>query len=201
MNTRYIFNAVQLGFIYLHGFLSHMMTSLSFWLAGVKHGSFSTSGIPFIHVSMKANFEIGKNFVMGNSILTAATGEKARCKFDVRGDACLKIGNNVGITQSSIHCANRITIGNDVKIGFGTNIIDTDFHSIDAEIRASKDNDVKTRPITIGDKVFIGAHCLILKGVTIGEGAIIGAGSVVSKDIPPYSVAVGNPAKVVKQLK
>ena len=56
-------------------------------------------------------------------------------------------------------------------------------------------------PITIEDKVWIGFGVNILKGVTIGEGAVIGACSVVTKDIPPYAVAVGNPARVVRNLK
>lgn len=55
-------------------------------------------------------------------------------------------------------------------------------------------------PIVIGDYVFIGARCIIQKGVTIGEKAIIAAGSVVVKDIPPMCIAAGNPAKVIKYL-
>lgn len=55
--------------------------------------------------------------------------------------------------------------------------------------------------ITVGDYVWIGARSIILQGVTIGEGAIIGAGSVVTKDVPSFSVAVGVPARVIKERK
>ena len=55
-----------------------------------------------------------------------------------------------------------------------------------------------TRNIIIEDNVWIGANCVILKGVKIGEGAIIGAGSIVTKDIKPYSINVGNPCKMIK---
>lgn len=55
----------------------------------------------------------------------------------------------------------------------------------------------KSCPICIGDNVFIGARAIILKGVTIGEGSVIGAGAVVAKDIPPFSIAVGNPVRVI----
>nr|WP_262897922.1 hypothetical protein [Carboxylicivirga linearis] len=59
---------------------------------------------------------------------------------------------------------------------------------------------VKSAPITIQDKVWIGLGVTILKGVTIGEGAVIGAKSVVTKDVPAWTVVAGNPARVVKQL-
>ncbi|MGC8751800.1 DapH/DapD/GlmU-related protein, partial [Hydrotalea sp.] len=57
---------------------------------------------------------------------------------------------------------------------------------------------VKSSPIKIADKAWIGFNVIILKGVTIGEGAIVGAGSVVTKDVPPYAVVAGNPAKIIK---
>jgi galactoside O-acetyltransferase len=60
--------------------------------------------------------------------------------------------------------------------------------------------DVHDEPIKIGDNAWIGINCIILKGVTIGEGAIIGAGSVVTRDIPAWTIAGGNPAKVIKEI-
>ena len=95
-----------------------------------------------------------------------------------------------------------MTIGNNVLIGSGCLISDTDSHPIDWEDRFYDRNE-KTRkaPIVIKDNAFIGARSIILKGVTIGEGAVIGAGSVVSKDVPHYSIVCGNPARVVKTLK
>ncbi|HEF0022488.1 TPA: acyltransferase [Citrobacter amalonaticus] len=59
---------------------------------------------------------------------------------------------------------------------------------------------VNSKPIVIGNNAWLGFDVVVLKGVTIGEGAIIGARSVVTRDIPPWSVAVGNPAKVVKYI-
>ncbi|UBM60736.1 acyltransferase [Marinilongibacter aquaticus] len=61
-----------------------------------------------------------------------------------------------------------------------------------------RDQGVSTSPVEIGDNCWIGANCVITAGVKIGKHVIVGAGSVVTKDIPPYSVAVGNPARIIK---
>ncbi len=91
----------------------------------------------------------------------------------------------------------KITIGNNVFIAPNVCII-TEEHAMDVEQRIAGLE--YTHPVTIGDNVWICAGALVLPGVTIGEGAIIGAGSVVTKDIPPYSLAVGNPCKVIRKL-
>lgn len=79
-------------------------------------------------------------------------------------------------------------------IGAGCLICDSDMH----EVPLDSGNAVAMAPIKIGQRVFIGARCIILKGVTIGDGAVVGAGTVVSKDVPAGALAVGNPAVVVK---
>ena len=89
-------------------------------------------------------------------------------------------------------------------------MVDHDSHSIEWEKRRNDVRDwgkgkknwvhIAHAPVVIGDKAWVGFNVSILKGVTIGEGAVIGACSVVTRDIPPYSVAVGNPAKVVRSL-
>ena len=76
-------------------------------------------------------------------------------------------------------------------------IIDNDFHSLSPEQR---DIQPPSKPITIGDNVWLGGHVIVLPGVTIGDGSVIGAGSVVTGDIPPRSLAVGTPAKVIRTL-
>ena len=73
------------------------------------------------------------------------------------------------------------------------------FHSLDVS-RSKKENDKdKSSAVIIGDELFIGAHTIILKGVTIGRGAIVGAGSVVSKSIPAGEVWAGNPVKAIRR--
>ena len=88
-----------------------------------------------------------------------------------------------------------ITIGDDVLIGHNTTIATLN-HDINPYTRGN----LTPAAVTIGSRVWIGSDCTILPGVTIGEGAIIGAGSVVTKSIPANSIAVGNPARVIKQI-
>ncbi len=90
----------------------------------------------------------------------------------------------------------KVTIGNDVMFAPGVQIY-TATHPIDKETRKSLEFG---KAITIGNDVWIGGGAIILPGVTIGNNCVIGAGSVVTKNVPDHSLAVGNPAKVIKQL-
>ncbi len=91
----------------------------------------------------------------------------------------------------------KITIGNNVFIAPNVSII-TEEHAMDVKQRA--EGLEYTHPVTIGDNVWICTGAIILPGVTIGSNSVIGAGSVVTKDIPPDSLAVGNPCKVIRKL-
>ena len=133
----------------------------------------------------------------------------------------IEIGDRTFINcGTSLISRSKIKIGNDVTIAWGCTLYDHNSHSLDWQER-QKDleqqlNDynngldfiknknwetVKSKPITIEDKVWIGFDCTILNGVTIGEGAIVGAKSVVRKNVEPYTIVAGNPAVVIKKLK
>ena len=102
----------------------------------------------------------------------------------------------------SISAYSGITIGDHTLIGTNCMISDTDFHPLEYEKRLANDHDsIRSAPINIGKNVFIGARCIILKGVTIGDGSIVGAGSVVTKNIPPMEIWAGNPAKYIKRVE
>ena len=131
----------------------------------------------------------------------------------------ITIGNHSFIGGSTFISRSGIEIGNNVTIAWGGTFYDHDSHSLDymrrrkdiddelnnirngKSIVQNKDwSDVNSEPIKICDDAWIGMNVIILKGVTVGTGAIVGAGSVVTKDVPAWTVVAGNPAIVVKQL-
>lgn len=113
--------------------------------------------------------------------------------------------------NSRIWSAVRVSIGDRVLIRHNSSIFDSDTHpmapadrhrhfvEMTTKGRLSK-VDLREEPVLIEDDVWIGCNAVILKGVTIGRGAVIGAGSIVTHDVPPYAVAAGNPARVVREL-
>ncbi len=114
-------------------------------------------------------------------------------------EARVEIGARSGISGSSICALVGVKIGDDTLIGAGCQIFDNDFHHRDGEKwRSPKISEAS--PIMIGNHVFVGAGVRILKGVQIGDGSTIGAGSVVTRDIPPHTIAAGQPAKALRHL-
>ena len=122
------------------------------------------------------------------------------------------VGNNVFVGGGTIlDCTESIVVEDDVLISFGSLLSDSDHHSLRYSIRR-KDlagwkrgrlmdwTTSKSSPIHICKGAWIGPHVIIIKGVTIGEGAVIGAGAVVTRNIPPWTLAAGNPARVIREF-
>lgn len=106
----------------------------------------------------------------------------------------LSIGNGTYLNRGAEVIAwDNVTIGRDCMIGWDVVILDTDLHPVG-------DRPLRNKPVTIGDRVWIGCRAIILKGVTIGEGAIVSAGAIVHRDVPPYTIVSGDPARVVGQV-
>ena len=117
-------------------------------------------------------------------------------KIECSEGAVLKVGDKTYINHDSmIRCRSNISIGNHCSIAYGVLIQDSDYHSILTDDGNTKP---QTKPVEIGNHVWIGARAIILKGVVIGDGAIIGAGSVVTKEVPANTLVVGNPAKIIR---
>lgn len=145
---------------------------------------------------------IGDNFHCNNKVDSNSIGLIQPCVFNIAIDGSkIIIGNNVGVSGSTINASLEIIIEDNTIIGSGCIITDTDSHPINYKERINNENGKTPRkPIHIKEGVFIGARSIVMKGVTIGEHSVIGAGSVVTKDIPANCVACGNPAKIIKYL-
>lgn len=102
------------------------------------------------------------------------------------------------IFETNSRCSAPVTIGDNLFVAPGVHIY-TAKHPLDVETRCRKALELAS-PVHIGNDVWIGGKAIILPGVTIGDGCVIGAGSVVTKDVPPHTLVVGNPARVLRKL-
>lgn len=150
--------------------------------------------------------KIGKNVFFFQSLKDAIKiNSKATIGCGVRIGAGFKgkitIGENVLVDDYSfIYAHNLIEIGSDTMIAASSYIVDFNHKYPLIKNLISKEEGYVSRRIKIGSNVWIGAHVVILPGVTIGDGVIVGAGSIVTKSITSNSVAVGNPAKIIKKV-
>lgn len=187
----------------LYKFFDFLRTNVIFIGNKVSFESFRTCGCPMVFVDKCGKMVIGKNFAMNNALKGNQIGFCSPCIFVV-GKACLlNIGDNVGVSQTTIIALADVFVGNNVKMGGGVKIYTTDFHSLDYNERRIRNLDMNARkcaPIHIEDDAFIGAGSIILKGVTIGSRAIIGANSVVTKSVPSDQIWAGNPARFVRNI-
>ena len=200
-----IYNLYRIINFFMNQISRLILQTISFILFKINKINFKdgliSNGIPIL--SIQGDFRIGTNFQINNTRKDNPIGRSYKCMFIVRKNAQLLIGNNVGMSGTTIVCQKKITIGNNVKCGGNVCIYDTDFHSLDPFERQDVQNDQNNmikKEVTIEDNAFIGAHSTILKGVYIGQNSIIGACSVVTKSIPANEVWAGNPAKFIKNI-
>ena len=112
----------------------------------------------------------------------------------------IELGDNVGFNYGCwVNGFGGLTIGDGTMFG-PYSMVHTANHETDPSKSLQEQGHIK-QPVSIGKDVWIAMGVMILPGVTIGDGVIVGAGSVVTKDLPPYTLAVGNPCKVIKQRK
>lgn len=180
---------------------------LFFSSLGVRYGK-NMIVLSRIYGVGKGKISIGDNFYFTSGDAANPISSNLRgAIFTDCPDARILIGDNVGMSSTRMWIHDSLTIGNNVNIGACVLIIDTDCHEMDYRVRnhslppSGMDGQyVKSAPITIEDDVWIGAHSIILKGVTIGARSVIGAGSVVTKSIPADCIAAGNPCRVIRML-
>ncbi len=150
---------------------------------------------PNVHINAlcKGGIDVGNNVTIKEGCIIEGYGVLRNI------GECLKIGNNVGISQ---HCfiaiRGRISIGNDTILGPNVSIFSENHIADSVEIPIVSQGE-RRDDVTIGNGVWIGTRSVILAGVKIGDGSIVAAGAVVTKDVEPYTVVGGVPAKLIKE--
>jgi len=144
---------------------------------------------------------LGREVRINSGPACNALGGHRRSIIAVLPDGKLTIGDNSGLSSSTVICQRRIEIGRQVRIGGGCTIVDTDFHSLRLAERIARGNPgVNSRPVRIADGAFVGAGSWVLKGVSIGAEAVVGAGSLVSRNVPDGEIWAGNPARFIRRI-
>lgn len=157
---------------------------------------------PLLNFSEGQFISIGNNVNIGKSCrITVSTGfGKLKTKSETKTK--IKIGNHVDIGNDTfISANNNIQIGNHVIMAPLVFISDHDHGFKDISKNLHQQPLTEGGFVIIEDNVFLGTKCSVLKNVTIGTHSVVGANSVVTKDVPPYSIVAGNPARIIKKLK
>ena len=147
----------------------------------------------------RSRIEIGSACLIDGTLVTEAP------------DSLVRIGSNVSIGgQSLLAAVKSIIVEDDVLISYDCIITDSDNHSLRYSQRKHDLHEwlagrhdwskVATKPVRICKGAWLGARVIVTKGVTVGEGAVCGMGAVVTKDVPPYTVVAGNPARVIRHI-
>jgi len=171
--------------------LSMFMISVLLYLFPGRRVQFD--GIPIIDGLRPKLFSLGKITIGTKCVFRSF---RLRQQVTALEGGTLQIGPNSFFNDGVTICAStRIQIGHSCKIGDMVYIYDTDFHSV------SPDTTIGRKAVTIGNNVWIGTNSMILAGTTIGDHAVIAAGSIVTGEIPPKSLAAGNPARVIKSFE
>lgn len=152
------------------------------------HSSFKLGADNVLDIHSEAVFDIAENVVINqNNFIT------------VKKEAQLSIGKETYITRATISCLEEITIGENCILGEGLKIFDHN-HSYSKEPFSVSKTEFNTAPIKIGNNVWTGANCIILKGVTIGNNVILGAGCTIYKDVPANSIVINKQELMVKSV-
>jgi len=188
--------------------------SMKLSLRWLRSFSIMKNGVSFIEtpwLSGRILFQLapGSEIRLGRNVIL--NSKMSKNTLEARGSVVIKtiqtaavvtIGDDTGITSSTISASSRIDIGNRVLIGSGCIITDSDHHFVVMKSGDVRRNMGLPEPrqenrIEICDDAFIGARSIILKGVRIGKNAVVGAGSVVTKNVEDNTVVAGNPAKTI----
>jgi len=158
-------------------------TSRSYFSSKVAYNIGRLHGLKLrIFLYRKIGMKIGNNCVVRRGVYLGSPNE-------------LEMGDGSFIGRASLYCTGGVRIGKNVNVSDGAVII-TAKHDVN-----SPSFEALYEPITVNDWAWIATNAIVLAGVTIGEGAVVAAGAVVTKDVLPYSIVGGNPAKMIGERK
>lgn len=181
----------------LNEWVSTLLCRINGWFWGVKLGpKVRFRGLAYFKRYPLSKIEIGANCLFLSAKTANPLGIPHPCRLITWNSkqAEVVIGENCGFSGVTIGAHASVRIGHDVLCGPNTTIFDCDGHPMGDELMA------QALPVSIEDHVWLGMNCLVLKGVTIGHHSVIGANSVVTHSLPPYSLAAGSPARVLRSL-
>jgi acetyltransferase-like isoleucine patch superfamily enzyme len=179
--SRFLFGIVLQKLLYVPIFRSR--------LSQCGKGLTLPNGIPWVEGHLRIH--VGDNVMLDATVITSGS---------VHDEPVLMIGDRTGLGyQTHVNVGESVKIGNDCMIANECFITDNDLHPLDPARRIRKEpiRPDEIKPIVIEDNVWLGKRVVVLKGVTIGKGSIVSANSVVTRSIPPYSIAMGVPARIV----
>lgn len=169
----------------------------------IRHAEVASNVKTFgrLFIRGKGSIRIGNNVRIVSCREMNPIGGDVKTVLYAKQGGKIQIGSNTGLSNTAIIAKSEIIIGDNVLIGANCKIYDHNFHSLNFEERMlpGEQGDV-SRPVHICDGAFIGAHSIILKGVTIGEKSVIGAGSVVTRSVPAGEIWAGNPAQFIRKI-
>ena len=155
---------------------------------------------PILNTSHEEHISIGDNVDIGSFCRITVSSEFGERKVKSKNKIRLRIGDNVDIGNNSfISANNNIQVGNHVIMSAYVFITDHDHGFADIKKNLHQQPLTENGHIIIKDNVFLGVKSTVLKNVTIGKHSVVAANAVVTKDVPPYSIVAGNPAKIIKQ--